>query len=980
MSQVPVYFVLSLPSIGAYTLLALGVVVIFRASRVLNLAHGAIVMVPPFLLFELSQRGLPLVPSLVVALAAGAGFGALIERVFVRGLRAQGPTGQTVGTVAALGLVVAAAVKVWGTAPRGAIAVFPTGSIPVGASQFSYGQIGLVVVAIAATAVLFAVFAFTNLGLAMRLAADNRRAASLMGVDPDATTRTAWMLGGALAALAGVLLAPTTTLHPVNLSLLVLPAFVAALIGGLGSMPGAMVGAVVVGLAQGMVPALGLIPWVGELAKQQGAPQLVLTIVALAVMVLRGTRFTGSDVRAEGEIAAAAASADDEGRDAFEDDLDRPHVARSLGRLVLVAALLVWPFLGVDTSYMATAIKACGFVIVAASLVLLTGWVGQISLAQASFVGIGAFVTAIASNHWHVPFPLSLPIAAIVAGLAAALLGVVALRVRGLYLAVATLIFLWMCGDYLFTASWFTGGGSSASILPQSIGKPDQVPYLDFSDRRTFYFVALAVAGATLWGLANLRDSKTGRAFFAVRGSELAAASLGIDLTRYKLTAFAIAGLLAGVAGNLVMIHTGAVLSDEFGVTASLLFLAVAVVGGLTSLGGAVAAGILIASLDELFYRVSFFSGWLDVVSALLLVVVLLGRPGGLASIPALFRPALRTIRRPLRPYTRALGRGLDAAYLAATRPAGRFAGLVVASLGFAGGKDDDEGVVPAEPAASGDGRARAAARRPRQRSRRTAVLEAQGVTVQFGGLVAVDNVSLRVCEGEIVGLIGPNGAGKTTTFNSISGLNVPTAGTVSLFGQDVTDLQPHARAALGLGRTFQVIQLFPQLSVYDNLLVATHLQNDSGVLSHIVVSRPSLEAEHAARRRVAEVIEFLDLGDLAHRQVAGLPFGQLRMVEVARALVTGAPLIMLDEPASGLDNAETERLADLIRYIRDERGVSILLIEHDVAMVTGVSDYMYVVNRGKLIAEGTPADVQRNEDVIAAYLGRPAHDEAVPA
>jgi branched-chain amino acid transport system ATP-binding protein len=179
----------------------------------------------------------------------------------------------------------------------------------------------------------------------------------------------------------------------------------------------------------------------------------------------------------------------------------------------------------------------------------------------------------------------------------------------------------------------------------------------------------------------------------------------------------------------------------------------------------------------------------------------------------------------------------------------------------------------------------------------------------------------------------------------------------------------------MGLGRTFQVIQLFPQLTVFDNLLVATHGSNRTGVLSHLAVTRHAILAEREARQWVSQVVELLDLQEVAHRPVSGLPFGVLRMVEVARAIVTGARLVMLDEPASGLDNTETQRLADLLLTLRSALGLTLLLIEHDVKMVTSVSDYMYVLDRGRLLAEGTPREVQRNRDVIAAYLGEPAKE-----
>jgi ABC-type branched-subunit amino acid transport system ATPase component len=433
-----------------------------------------------------------------------------------------------------------------------------------------------------------------------------------------------------------------------------------------------------------------------------------------------------------------------------------------------------------------------------------------------------------------------------------------------------------------------------------------------------------------LFAAVNLRDTKPGRAFFAVRGSEVAAASLGINVTRTKLLAFAFSGFVAGIAGNLLMVQQRTVVPSQFSFAASVFFLSMMVVGGQASVGGAVASAVLFAGLREVFFRVTALGGYLDLVSVGLLTIVLLGYQGGLAALGGSIR---RRLHR--------LGARRGAA------PSG------------------EEG-----PDAEVRRLERPAADRAKERERRSVVLQAAEVSVRFGGLLAADQVSLNVREGEIVGLIGPNGAGKTTVFNAISGLVVPTSGSVHVLGTDATALPVHERARLGLGRTFQVLQLFPQLTVMENLMVATHMENHTSTLANLVVTRAAARREQAARAHVREVLSMLGLSDVADRQVAGLPFGILRIVELARGLVTRARVLMLDEIASGLDNNETDRLMGLLEDIRARFGVSILLIEHDVRMVTSVSDYMYVLERGRIIAEGTPEEIRRDEKVVSAYLG----------
>ncbi|HEV7949412.1 MAG TPA: ABC transporter permease, partial [Glaciihabitans sp.] len=567
------YTLLSTPLVGAYAMLTIGIVVVFRASKVLNLAHGAMAMLPAYVTFEANKRGIPMPIAVPIGVLAGAALGAATERFFVRPLSRQGSTAQTVGTVAVYGLIVAATAQIWGSGAKIAPRVFPEGGFHVFGAILRWGQLGLFAVALATATGFYALFRFTGIGLAMRGAAENPRAAGLMGINADRMARLAWMLGGGLAALAGILLAAVTNLQPYSLSLQMLPAFVAALIGGFGSLPGAVAGAAIVGVAQGIVPAFSSVPGVRAFATQVGMPQLVLTIVALGAMYFRGGKFSVGDSRSglAGDADATPVHT------AFNTAvLPRRDGRKRVGRYVVLIALLAWPFVGVPTflhpldtySLLGDAILAAEYFIAASSIVMLTGWVGQISLSQAAFVGISAFGSAQLASHVGIGFPFSLVLGAGLSAGASAILGVVALRVRGLYLAVATLIFAWMADEYLFVVPWFAGKGGSATINAHTVGLKGAWPFFDFTERKTFYFVALAAASSVLFGLLNLRDSKTGRAFFAVRGSEAAAASLGIDVIRYKLLAFASAGFVAGIAGNLVLNHQVTIVPEQFSLRA----------------------------------------------------------------------------------------------------------------------------------------------------------------------------------------------------------------------------------------------------------------------------------------------------------------------------------------------------------------------------------------------------------------------------
>ena len=575
---------------------------------------------------------------------------------------------------------------------------------------------------------------------------------------------------------------------------------------------------------------------------------------------------------------------------------------------------------------------ATGVAIAAIALNMLTGYAGQISLGHGALLATGAFAAGLATSGAGLPMWVGLPIAAVVSGLVALLIGFPALRLRGLYLAVVTITFGYAMYNSVLRFDVFTGGSAGVQVTRRLFGS------VTITDQAQMLAAALVVL-LLAWLLdSNVTRTRLGRAFRTIRESEPVAESFGVDVARYKLTAFVLSGALAGVAGAVIGFTVYLVNSETFfpsvGVDYSLILVIVVVVGGLGSRAGAVIASFLLALfpfvIGKYLGNTSPLYGLAPIIGAALLMYTVARHPGGFAG-------ALRE-RRERR------GR-------AALRT------------------DDGEAPMPQLPEMPRP--AELAAPAPLETA--GPVLEVEGITVRFGGLVAVDGASLQVRRGQIVGLIGPNGAGKTTLFNAISGLLRPAAGSVRLLGRDVSALPAHERARLGLSRTFQQIGLSKDQSMLDNMLLAQHVLSGYRDAAALVYSHGVALSEAQMRDRATQAITALGFAGREHTPVRLLSGGQQRIVEVACALLTDPQLLMLDEPSAGMSPAAAESLADRLRDLRDAQRRTVLLIEHNVPLVLDVCDYVYVLNFGEMLASGTPADILAHPEVISAYLGEAA-------
>jgi ABC-type branched-subunit amino acid transport system ATPase component/ABC-type branched-subunit amino acid transport system permease subunit len=564
------------------------------------------------------------------------------------------------------------------------------------------------------------------------------------------------------------------------------------------------------------------------------------------------------------------------------------------------------------------------------SLVVLIGLVGQISLAQAAIAGTAGFALSKFSSVSGLNFPLGLILSVLVSIVVGVVVGIPALRIRGTQLAVVTLASGLALEKFVFRNSSFVSPNGSLISKPTIFGLDLGVREGRNIARLSFGVLVVIFVTLACIMVTNLIRSGTGRRMLAVRSNERAAAAVGVSVSATKLLAFAVASGLAGVGGCFIGYSRGQLSAESFSVFTSLTFLAFAYLGGITSVGGALVAG-LSAPLGLMF--------------------VVMDRNVDLGQSYALLA-------------------GVGLVTTAIFNPQG-VAGKT--AEGFAESRQRKlakSGKVPNEQEKHQDVVQQLSADySPQPRPDFDAadiVLEISGLTVKYGGLVALNDANLSVRQGEIVGLIGPNGGGKTTFIDAVTGFT-SAQGEVVFKDHSLSGLSPHIIARRGLRRTWQSVELFSDISIADNLLVAIEGSTIRGTLRDLVFPVQNKRELHVSRALAA-----VGLNVSAKTETSELSLGQQKLLGVARALVAEPTLLMLDEPAAGLSSSETEALGRQIVEI-SQTGVSILLVDHDMDLVLKVCDRIFVLDFGRIIASGTPDEIRANPAVIEAYLGAPS-------
>ncbi len=915
-----------------YAAFAAGFVLIYRSTGVLNFAHaelGAFGLAVFVLL--INNYGVPWWPAFALSIIACSVIGMVIEMVVVRRLFASPRLVLLIATIG-VGQILLVARVAWipdinasGVVPTAFRATWePTDSLRLQARE-------LIVIAVVPllVAALGLFLTRSRFGLAVRASASNPDTARVYGTSPRRVSTIVWTISGAFAGSTAILIAPLQNVQAglvddsgqALAEVLLLRVLVVSLLARMRSLPLTLAAGLGVGLVEKIVRD-------NVSSTNQTIVDLMMFLAVLVVVLwlARGER-------------------DDTGWSLSPKSSPIPEKLRSvwwvthlnhMGFTLLFGGLALLPLVVTSNSGIFTWTVILLWAMVALSLTILTGWSGQLSLGQFAFVGVGGLTTIAITKGHDIPIPFDLfdvsvqlpwgaglAVGTLVGVLFAMLIGLPALRVRGLFLTVATLAFAVASARWLLNQDFFTGGTSS----PRPASAP-KVGSFDFGDsRRSLYFLCLGALMLAAWITAKLRASGIGRTLIAVRDNEDMAAASTVSPARAKLAAFGVAGGMAAFAGGLlVTVIPSLQPSMTFAAGESIQVVVIAIIGGLGSVAGPILGALWVRGIPE-FTPESLLDLQQLFTSNIGLLVLLMYFPGGLLQVVYAVRERL---------------------------------------VGFAASRYPD-----LEPVPTSERKIPAVPVRPSTRKidESLLALRVSGITVRFGGNVAVDNVDLTVHHGEMLGLIGTNGSGKSTLLNAISGF-VPSDGRVELFGNDVSSLSAAQRHRVGLGRGFQAARLYPDLSVQECLQVALEARSRSPLVASMLGVPPSPSRERSKVAEAAEIIDYLGLGRYADVPTGRLSTGTRRIVELGSLLAVNARVLLLDEPTGGVAQRETEAFGPLILRIKEELNAAVVVIEHDIPLVMSISDRVYCLESGSVIAEGDPQTVRDNPLVIASYLG----------
>jgi len=894
--------IVGLVSGAVYGLAGTGLVLTYKTSGIFNFAHGSVAAVAVFIFYWLHvTHGMawPLAGALCLFVLSPLE-GLVLERL-ARGVENQGTAIQVAATIGLLLMVLGVGTIWYGSQTYIFPNFLPTASFKVAGVFVTWSDVVVFAVSMVGAGGLYYLFRHVRTGIAMRGLVDDPSLVALNGQSPIRIRRLSWMIGSCFASLAGLLIAPALGVDATAITLLVVQAFGAAAIGYLSSLPLTFFGGLGIGVISAVITQYTVnLPWLGGLPG--GVPFIILLVVLIATprskLADRRARFgrIASTWRAPTRVQVAMGAA-------FL-------TVFALGPVLAGQDIFIWSILLID-------------VILFLSLGLLVRASGQVSLCHYTFAAIGAAAFCHFVPEWHVPWLLALLLAGAVAVPVGALVAIPAIRLPGVFLAVATLGFAILVENVFFTTRFMFGPNQDGIEIP---GPHVSVFGLQLSSNNGMYYVILAITLVSVALVLVIERGRMGRFLAALAESPTALEVHGANIQVTRIVVFCIAAGMAGVAGALTgsLYHYAAGSEFEWFASVELAVIIIITVGGtpwyalLAAAAQAILPNYLPGSTDVVGYEYILFG----------LFAVLYAAQGGVVmGIPLWLRQRLdRLAPRPRLPAPSGAARA--------------------AAQSVVGSRED----------------------RLHSRSQATSGLEVRGLRVDFGGVHALADVSLSAELGVITGLIGPNGAGKTTLFNVCSGFVRPTSGSVSFGGQNLAGVSRSARARLGLGRTFQRTELFNSLSVRQN--VAIGREAAIGGRNPLAQLRTRPREAVWVEGAVEEALSVVGLEEVADRPAGTLTTGQRRLVEFARALAGHFDMVMLDEPSAGLDSDETAAFGRLLKSVVRERGTGILLVEHDISLVREICDKIYVLDFGQLIYEGIPEAMSSSAAVRSAYLG----------